>query len=62
MKVLTMVATLICLALVLFGAGVFLAWVFAGIYVSDELFSRAFFGASIGGLGLFFCFMAWIEL
>lgn len=62
LKILVILWSLVCLALCIFGIGVFLAWVFGGMYINDELFLRSFFGVSMGGLGLFVGFMIWLEV
>ena len=61
MKILIIIGMIVCSALVLFGLAIFLAWVFGGIYVSEQLFVRAFIGGSSGVLGLFCLFIAWVD-
>lgn len=61
MKYLLLIPFIICLALVLFGTGIFLAWVFGGMWVSDSLFTRAFMGTVMGVFGLFTILMLWID-
>ena len=61
-KALLIIPILVCLALVLFGVGVFLAWVLGGMYVNDDLFLRSFIGAMAGGFSLFVIGLTWIDL
>ncbi len=62
MKELIIIPFLICLALILFGMSVFLAWVFGGMYVSEDLFLRAFVGTMAGFFAMMLTFMAVDEL
>ena len=62
MKQLIIIPFLICLALILFGLAIFLAWVFGGMYVSEDLFLRAFVGTMAGSFAMIFTFLWWNEL
>lgn len=62
MKYLLVIPFLICSALVLFATAIFLAWVFTGVDISDDLSTRAVIGLIAGAFGLFTVFMLWIEV